>query len=158
LQDIHTNAITLNGTQRTSWPTSFSGNWSDITINGNKNMGGYNLTQVTQIIPHSSNTSYLGNSTYYWDYIYAGSIYGAGGVNPISMENNVDFQSHNIQFVNDLDINGAIDCEGAADFNTYVSIHGVLYMNNMQVRDVANPTNAQDAATKAWVEANFTPL
>ena len=30
--DVHTNAITLNGVQRTSWPTAFSGNLSDLLL------------------------------------------------------------------------------------------------------------------------------
>jgi hypothetical protein len=150
-------SITLGGSARTSWPTSFSGNLSDLTINGNKDWGGYVISNISKVNPGGATAS-LGDSSHFWDYFYVSSIYGAGGVNPISMENNVDFNNHNIQFVNDLDVDGNCDIQGNVDINDYCSIHGVLYMNNQQIRDVADPTAAQHAATKKWVEDNFTPL
>ena len=118
--DVHTNAITLNGVQRTSWPTAFSGNLSDLSINTAKNWGGYNITNLGSLIPGFGTTT-LGNSSFYWSSLYIGNIYGAFGYNVIN-------------------------------------INSVVDMNNQPIRDVANPTNAQDVATKAWVEANFAPL
>lgn len=154
--DVHTNAITLNGVQRTSWPTAFSGNLSDLSINTAKNWGGYNITNLGSLIPGSGTTT-LGNSSYYWSSMHINEIYGAYGTNPIYMKNNINMNSKDIQYINDLDVNGNCDIEGYVDINHYASIHGLLYMNNQPIRDVANPTNAQDAATKAWVEANFEP-
>ncbi len=118
--DVHTNAITLNGVQRTSWPTAFSGNLSDLSINTAKNWGGYNITNLGSLIPGFGTTT-LGNSSFYWSSLYIGNIYGAFGYNVIN-------------------------------------INSVVDMNNQPIRGVANPTKAQDVATKAWVEANFAPL
>jgi hypothetical protein len=158
LSDIHTNSITLNGTSWTSWPSipsPFSGNWSDISINTNKDMGGYNLTGLTKVVPHSSNTSFLGDPSYYWDWFYVSGIYGAGGTGDITIYNNLNLYNNDIKNCYNLDVNGAIDCEGSADINSYCSVHGVLYMNYQNIRDVADPVNNQDAANKQWVEANF---
>jgi len=52
---------------------------------------------------------------------------------------------------------GDIDCNGPADFNSYCSIHGILYMNYQNIRDVADPVNNQDAANKQWCEGHFAP-
>ena len=142
------NSITLGGVNRTSWPTSFSGNLSDLTINTNKDWQGYNITNITQLIPGNS-TAYLGNSSYYWDYLYVGNIYGAAGTNPIYINNNVDMNSKNLMYVQDCDINGS------CDINSFCSVHDKLYMNNTQIKDVAAPTNDNDAATKKWVTDNF---
>jgi len=158
LSDIHTNSITLNGTSWTSWPSipsPFSGNWSDISINTNKDMQGYNLTGITQVIPHNSNTSYLGNVNYFWDNFYISDIFGPFGVNDITIHNAVGFNGHNIYNVNDLDVNGDIDCEGSVDINSFLSVHDQLYMNNTRIHDVQDPSANQDAATKKWVEDNF---
>ncbi len=149
--------LTTNGSGTTSWatPSSFSGNWSDIYINTNKDMQGYNLTGLTKVVPHSSNTSFLGDPSYYWDWFYVSGIYGAGGTGDITIYNNLNLYNNDIKNCYNLDVNGAIDCEGSADFNSYCSIHGVLYMNYQNIRDVADPVNNQDAANKQWVEANF---
>lgn len=110
---ISTPSLTLNGVQRTSWPSSFSGNLSDLYINTTKSWGSYGITGLgtitpysnnsyslgsssyywrnvygINIIPHSSTDSYLGNSSYYWDYFYVHTIRGAGGINSIEIENN----------------------------------------------------------------------
>jgi len=154
--DVHTNAITLNGVQRTSWPTAFSGNLSDLYINTAKNWGGYNITNLGSLIPGSGTTT-LGNSSYYWSSMHINEIYGAYGTNPVSFKNNLEMNNLSILDAGFLDVNGNCDIEGYVDINHYASIHGLLYMNNQPIRDVANPTNAQDVATKAWVEANFEP-
>lgn len=158
--------INLNGVTRTSWPTAFSGNLSDLSINTAKNWGSYNITNLGSLIPGSGTTT-LGNSSYYWSNMYIHEIYGAYGIYPIYMKNNIDMNSKNIQYINDLDVNGNCDIEGFVDINNYLTVHGIftakgkmyaeggLYMNNLKIEGVANPTSAQDAATKAWVEANF---
>ena len=96
--------LTTNGSGTTSWatPSSFSGNWSDIYINTNKDMQGYNLTGITQVVPHSSNTSFLGSASYYWDWFYVRGIYGAGGTGDITIYNNLSMYNNTIQDINSL--------------------------------------------------------
>jgi len=152
---LSTPSITLNGSTRTSWPSSGTTTLSGLSIDTSKNWSGYNITNFGSLIPGSGTTA-LGNSTYYWNDLYLGVLRGPFGTNPITLGNNLEGNNvASLLNIVNADINGYIDCEGCADFATYVSIHGVLYMNNQQIRDVANPTNAQDATTKKWVEDNF---
>jgi len=69
--NVHTNAITLNGIEKTSWPTSFSGNLSDLSINTTKSWGSYGITGLGTITPYSNNTYSLGSSSYKWNNIYS---------------------------------------------------------------------------------------
>jgi len=117
-------------------------------LNQNLNANAYNITNIGQIIP-GSGTAYLGNSSYYWDYFYVGTIYGSAGTGSIVLGNKLNANSKNIDNIQDCDINGS------CDINSYCSIHDKLYMNNTQIKDVANPTSDQDAATKKWVTDNF---
>ncbi|HRT03140.1 MAG TPA: fibronectin type III domain-containing protein, partial [Candidatus Diapherotrites archaeon] len=71
---IEVDSITLNGTTRTSWPTSFSGNLSDLSINTAKNWGSYGITGLGTITPYSNNSYSLGSSSYKWNNVY--STYG----------------------------------------------------------------------------------
>ena len=95
-------SITLGGVSKTAWPSSSSGNWSDIYINTSKDMQGYNLTGLAQVIPHYSYTSYLGNSSYYWDYLYVNYIYGSFGSGNITMLNNLSMYNNTIQDIGSL--------------------------------------------------------
>ena len=71
---ISTPSLTLNGVQRTSWPSSFSGNLSDLYINTTKSWGSYGITGLGTITPYSNNSYSLGSSSYKWNNIY--STYG----------------------------------------------------------------------------------
>jgi len=131
--NVHTNAITLNGIEKTSRPTSFGGNLSDLYINTTKSWSGYGITGLGTITPYSNNsydlgsssyywrnvyginiipsgsyTSYLGNSSYYWDYFYVDTIRGAGGTNSIEIENNAFtrylFPAYNVTY--DIGLSG----------------------------------------------------
>jgi hypothetical protein len=79
--DIKTPSITLNSVTRTSWPTSFSGKLSDLSINTAKAWGGYGITGLGTIASGTNNTYDLGTTSYYWlnvyaDYIKLNSSYG----------------------------------------------------------------------------------
>jgi len=80
-----------------------------------------------------------------------------GGINWTTMQHTdlggVSANQHHSSTSNGLNIT-----PNTMESTSYCSIHGWLYMNNQPIKDVANPTSPQDAATKAWVEANFTPL
>ena len=71
---IEVNSITLSGTTRTSWPSSFSGNLSDLYINTTKSWGSYGITGLGTITPYSNNSYSLGSSSYKWNNVY--STYG----------------------------------------------------------------------------------
>jgi len=93
--------------------------------------------------------------------IYGSSIFSSG---EIFIDGNTYIDGRTV-FTGDViiqadisafDITGtSLDINGFADISSYCSIHGVLYMNYQNIRDVADPVNNQDAANKQWVEANF---
>ena len=51
-----------------------------------------------------------------------------------------------------LTIDKTITVQETATFNSSVNVAGILNMNNQIINNVANPTNSQDAATKAYVD------
>ncbi len=148
--------------------------WDEIYVQTLKNgtglyatLGGISTNDITSyknFVPAADLTYNLGNSSYAWANLYVNQIY-RGTTRKIEFSSTnivmyapINMNGYSFLNINDLDVNGNCDIEGFVDINQYCSIHGLLYMNNQPIRDVADPTNAQDAATKAWVEANFTPL
>lgn len=72
----HFDAINLNGTTRYSWPTEFSGDWSDITIDSDKNFNTYDISGIGTVSASFGNFSTLSASSYLETddiYAYSGS-------------------------------------------------------------------------------------
>lgn len=57
-------AISLGGTTKYSWPTEFSGDWSDITIDSDKNFNTYDISGLGTVSSSSGNFSILSASSY----------------------------------------------------------------------------------------------
>ena len=67
----------------------------------------------------------------------------------------------NVTISNDLNVDSDLQVDGISTFNDEVSIDadlsvtGDLDMNTAKIFDLQDPTNAQDAATKAYVDTNI---
>jgi hypothetical protein len=72
--NLYVNSITLNGTTRTSWPTSGITSLSELSINTAKSWGGYGITGLGTIIANSNSNYNLGSSSYYWATAYLTKI------------------------------------------------------------------------------------
>lgn len=91
---------------------------------------------------------YVSGYTHFYNYVTV-----SGDLNVIS-----DLNVHSdIRAVGSI-TGTSLDINGYADISSYCSIHGVLYMNYQNIRDVADPVNNQDAANKQWCESHFAPI
>jgi len=72
--NLYVNSITLNGTTRTSWPTSGITSLSELSINTAKSWGGYGITGLGSLTATSNNSYDLGSSSYYWRTAYLTKI------------------------------------------------------------------------------------
>lgn len=128
--------LTLGGVRRTSWPSAGTTTLSGLTIDTNKNWGGYNITGAGDIEGEDFTADHLylnSNGNIYYngvvafdfstvsDDIWAGSA-GFDSFSPYATAamdlGNTSYRWAGI-YADELDLSGGIDIGGDLDMNTY---------------------------------------
>jgi hypothetical protein len=159
-----TNALFINQQARATFAGDVVINGGDITLGGTGRIQGVdtvtdgtdatNKTYVDNAIAGAAYTFDIGADTGTDQGVASGDIVDiAGSANigtAVSIVNSKPTVT--VSLGDSISIGGDFDADGEGTFGGDVSIDGDLNMNSNQINDLLDPTTAQDAATKNYVD------
>lgn len=159
-----TNALFINQQARATFAGDVVINGGDITLGGTGRIQGVdtvtdgtdatNKTYVDNAIAGAAYTFDIGADTGTDQGVASGDIVDiAGSANigtAVSIVNSKPTVT--VSLGDSISIGGDFDADGEGTFGGAVSIDGDLNMNSNQINDLLDPTTAQDAATKNYVD------